>query len=70
MILTSGTLHPLSLFEQELGLKFPVQLSNGHVVPDENVFVRVVKNAMIKPGSLINNAGNPSINTNISLDSS
>eukprot|EP01105_Mastigella_eilhardi_P028904 TRINITY_DN988_c0_g1_i4.p1 TRINITY_DN988_c0_g1~~TRINITY_DN988_c0_g1_i4.p1 ORF type:complete len:655 (-),score=135.20 TRINITY_DN988_c0_g1_i4:1282-3246(-) len=37
MILTSGTLSPMHAVASELGVPFPVQLQNQHVVPSENV---------------------------------
>ncbi len=42
VILTSGTLAPLDSFAQELGLSFPVQLENPHVVGRQQVWAGVV----------------------------
>lgn len=70
MILTSGTLHPLETFEQELGLPFPIKLCNQHVVAEDNVFVRVIKNGMVKPVALKGNVHGVSTNTSVQLDCS
>ncbi|KAG8192516.1 hypothetical protein JTE90_018036 [Oedothorax gibbosus] len=42
IILTSGTLSPLGPMINELGVSFPVQLENPHIVKDNQVFVGVV----------------------------
>lgn len=42
ILITSGTLSPLPSFSMELGLKFPVQLENDHVIHSDQIFVRVV----------------------------
>ncbi|KAL7540470.1 hypothetical protein ACHAXR_010584 [Thalassiosira sp. AJA248-18] len=42
ILITSGTLSPLPSFSMELGLDFPVQLENDHVIQSDQVFVRVV----------------------------
>ncbi len=42
IIITSGTLSPLPSFSMELGLKFPVQLENDHVIQPDQIFVRVI----------------------------
>jgi Fanconi anemia group J protein len=38
VILTSGTLSPMSTFSSELGCKFPVQLEANHVVGSSQVW--------------------------------
>lgn len=43
MMLTSGTLSPLSTFAMELGISFPVRLENPHVITKDQVFAAVVK---------------------------
>lgn len=42
IIITSGTLSPLPSCAVELGLKFPVQLENDHVIQSDQIFVRVI----------------------------
>lgn len=42
IIITSGTLSPLSSLSMELGLQFPVMLENDHVISGDQIFVRVV----------------------------
>ena len=42
IIITSGTLSPLPSFQMELGLNFPVQLENNHVIKPDQIFVRVI----------------------------
>jgi regulator of telomere elongation helicase 1 len=42
IILTSGTLSPIPPLVQELGIKIPVTLENGHVVTGEQVFIGVI----------------------------
>lgn len=42
IIITSGTLSPLPSCAMELGLKFPVQLENEHVIMPDQIFVRVI----------------------------
>uniref|UniRef100_A0A3B3CSV6 Regulator of telomere elongation helicase 1 n=1 Tax=Oryzias melastigma TaxID=30732 RepID=A0A3B3CSV6_ORYME len=42
IILTSGTLSPLSSFTSELRIPFPVRLENGHVIERDQIFVSVV----------------------------
>ncbi|KAL3173765.1 hypothetical protein MRX96_041568 [Rhipicephalus microplus] len=44
IILTSGTLSPLSSFASELGIPFPVQLENPHVIKEEQIYVSVLSN--------------------------
>lgn len=43
LLLTSGTLSPLSTFASELGLPFPVRLENPHVITKEQVFAGVIE---------------------------
>jgi len=42
IIITSGTLSPLPSCAMELGLKFPVQLENDHVIQPDQIYVRVI----------------------------
>lgn len=42
ILITSGTLSPLPSFSLELGLDFPVQLENDHVIQSDQIFVRVL----------------------------
>ena len=37
IVLTSGTLSPMSSFSSELGASFPIQLEANHVIPDAQV---------------------------------
>jgi len=39
IILTSGTLSPMSSFESELGVQFPIKLEASHVIPSSQVWV-------------------------------
>ena len=41
VILTSGTLSPMTTFEAELGVRFGAKIEAPHVVPNENVYVEV-----------------------------
>ncbi|XP_062282424.1 regulator of telomere elongation helicase 1 [Scomber scombrus] len=43
IILTSGTLSPLSSFTSEMRIKFPVCLENSHVIERDQIFVSVVE---------------------------
>ncbi|XP_061758411.1 regulator of telomere elongation helicase 1-like isoform X2 [Nerophis ophidion] len=43
IILTSGTLSPLSSFTSEMRIKFPVSLENGHVIERDQIFVSVIE---------------------------
>lgn len=40
IILTSGTLSPLSAFQDEIGIPFPVQLENKHIISASQVEIR------------------------------
>lgn len=42
ILITSGTLSPLPSFSMELGLHFPVQLENNHVIQPDQIYVRVL----------------------------
>ncbi|XP_034733746.1 regulator of telomere elongation helicase 1 [Etheostoma cragini] len=42
IILTSGTLSPLSSFTSEMRIKFPVSLENSHVIERDQIFVGVI----------------------------
>ncbi|KAM4570874.1 regulator of telomere elongation helicase 1 isoform 2-T2 [Fundulus diaphanus] len=42
IILTSGTLSPLTSFTSEMKIKFPVLLENGHVIDRDQIFVSVI----------------------------
>uniref|UniRef100_A0A8D2ZN44 Regulator of telomere elongation helicase 1 n=1 Tax=Scophthalmus maximus TaxID=52904 RepID=A0A8D2ZN44_SCOMX len=43
IILTSGTLSPLSSFTSEMRIEFPVCLENGHVIERDQIFVSVIE---------------------------
>ncbi|XP_037628179.1 regulator of telomere elongation helicase 1 isoform X2 [Sebastes umbrosus] len=43
IILTSGTLSPLSSFTSEMRIKFPVSLENGHVIERDQIFVGIIE---------------------------
>jgi regulator of telomere elongation helicase 1 len=43
ILLTSGTLKPMNMWEKELKLKFTNQLTNGHVISEEQIAARVIK---------------------------
>ncbi|XP_051281966.1 regulator of telomere elongation helicase 1 isoform X2 [Dicentrarchus labrax] len=42
IILTSGTLSPLSSFTSEMRIEFPVTLENSHVIERDQIFVSVI----------------------------
>ena len=42
IILTSGTLSPMSSFSAEMGIEFPVQLENPHVIQKHQVMVGIL----------------------------
>ncbi|XP_008292635.1 regulator of telomere elongation helicase 1 [Stegastes partitus] len=42
IILTSGTLSPLSSFTSEMRIEFPVRLENSHVIERDQIFVSVI----------------------------
>uniref|UniRef100_A0A1A8JRG7 Regulator of telomere elongation helicase 1 n=2 Tax=Nothobranchius kuhntae TaxID=321403 RepID=A0A1A8JRG7_NOTKU len=42
IILTSGTLSPLTTFTSEMRINFPVLLENGHVISRDQIYVRVL----------------------------
>ncbi|XP_078144359.1 regulator of telomere elongation helicase 1 isoform X1 [Centroberyx gerrardi] len=42
IILTSGTLSPLSSFTSEMRIPFPVSLENNHVIQHDQIFVTVI----------------------------
>ena len=44
IILTSGTLSPLTSFASELGLTFPIQLETNHVISESQVGVATYTN--------------------------
>lgn len=48
IIITSGTLSPMKSYSLELGLKFPVQLENPHIVKKNQIHVRVVGRGVSK----------------------
>ncbi|XP_033485941.1 regulator of telomere elongation helicase 1 isoform X1 [Epinephelus lanceolatus] len=43
IILTSGTLSPLTSFTSEMRIKFPVSLENSHVIERDQIFVAVIE---------------------------
>ena len=42
IILTSGTLSPLSAFQEEIGIPFPVMLENKHIISASQVFLNLI----------------------------
>ncbi|XP_041801882.1 regulator of telomere elongation helicase 1 isoform X2 [Chelmon rostratus] len=42
IILTSGTLSPLSSFTSEMRIEFPVSLENSHVIGQDQIFVSII----------------------------
>uniref|UniRef100_A0A669AZU7 Regulator of telomere elongation helicase 1 n=1 Tax=Oreochromis niloticus TaxID=8128 RepID=A0A669AZU7_ORENI len=42
IILTSGTLSPLSSFTSEMRIEFPVRLENSHVIERDQIFVSII----------------------------
>ncbi|XP_060076012.1 Fanconi anemia group J protein homolog [Ylistrum balloti] len=51
IVLTSGTLSPMSSFESELGVPFPIKLEANHVIEDKQVWVGAISHGP-KGGSL------------------
>lgn len=45
LVLTSGTLKPLSSFAQELDVPFDIQFTGPHVIKDDQILVRVLPKA-------------------------
>ena len=43
LILASGTLSPMDMYEDDLGMKFDVKLQNKHVIEPEQALLRIVK---------------------------
>ncbi|XP_042348156.1 regulator of telomere elongation helicase 1 isoform X2 [Plectropomus leopardus] len=43
IILTSGTLSPLTSFTSEMRIKFPVSLENSHVIERDQIFVAIIE---------------------------
>ena len=60
MIITSGTLSPLSSFETEMRMSFPWQLQNPHIVTPAQFFAAVVHSGPVgaKLSSAYNNRSN------------
>merc|ERR1740139_440029 len=56
ILVTSGTLSPMPSFAMELGISFPVQLSNPHVMrdPKKQIFVRVFEKGV--SGNVLNSS--------------
>lgn len=48
ILLTSGTLRPLPMWEKELRIKFGSQLSNKHVITPQQIAAKVIKNGPAK----------------------
>lgn len=48
ILVTSGTLSPLPSYSMELGLPFPVQLENPHVIKPNQIHVRIVGKGVSK----------------------
>lgn len=42
IILTSGTLSPLETWQDELGISFPINFSNNHVIKSNQLKLRVL----------------------------
>ncbi|KAL4223086.1 Fanconi anemia group J protein [Mactra antiquata] len=42
VVLSSGTLSPMSSFQSELGVPFPIQLEANHIIDDKQVFVGAI----------------------------
>ncbi len=43
IILTSGTLSPLDVFAQEIGVNFMYKLVNSHVINKDQILVNILK---------------------------
>jgi regulator of telomere elongation helicase 1 len=44
IILTSGTLSPLDDLETDIGIEFPIKISNNHVISSDRVLPRIISN--------------------------
>lgn len=42
IVLTSGTLSPMTSFSSELGIKFPIQLEANHVIANSQVSINIL----------------------------
>jgi hydroxymethylpyrimidine pyrophosphatase-like HAD family hydrolase len=62
ILLTSGTLSPISALVSELGINIPVTLENGHVVTGDQLFVSVVSSG--PDGTSLNSSYNTRSVTN------
>ena len=49
LILASGTLSPMDMYEDDLGMKFEVKLQNKHVIEPEQALLRIVKSYQSNP---------------------
>lgn len=49
LILSSGTLSPMDMYEDDLGMKFEVKLQNKHVIEPEQALLRIVKSYQNNP---------------------
>lgn len=48
ILLTSGTLNPLNMWEKELRVKFPCQLLNQHVIKPTQILGNIIKSGPLK----------------------
>ena len=48
ILLTSGTLKPLNMWEKELRVKFPCQLLNQHVIKPTQILGNIIKSGPLK----------------------
>lgn len=48
ILLTSGTLKPLNMWEKELRVKFPCQLLNSHVIKPSQIEGNIIKAGPLK----------------------
>lgn len=55
IILTSGTLTPISGIEQELNISFPIQLENKHVISKEQILFSIISSSNLNQQSTIYN---------------
>ena len=49
LILISGTLSPMDMYEDDLGMDFDIKLQNSHVIEPEQAMLRIVKSYQGQP---------------------
>ena len=55
ILLTSGTLTPISGIEQELNIRFPIQLENKHIISKEQILFSIISSSNLNNQSITYN---------------